>query len=66
MPQIRYVGPFDGVRLPSLNLTVAQGGVVEVDDEAFANLCEQHDWQPADGTPAPTTPPVADENGDQA
>ena len=60
MPQIRYVGPFTPVSLPSLGLEMMPGETVEVDEESFANLCEQTDFESADTayTPPVVTPVV--------
>lgn len=47
MPKIRYIGPFDAVVLPTLGIETRPGEVIDVDDESFANLVEQHDWEAA-------------------
>ena len=71
MPKVRYVGPFDQIVLPTLGIETVPGGEVDVDDESFANLVEQHDWEPVDATSTrrpPKPEPVADaapvESGD--
>jgi hypothetical protein len=69
MPAVRYVGPFDEVDLPTLNLNVKKGGVVTVDEVTHANLCEQHDWQDASVAPAKVVEVVKtteNENGESA
>lgn len=45
MPQVRYCGPFSEVVLPSLGLETVPGGVIDVDDESYANLIQQRDWE---------------------
>lgn len=60
MPQVRYIGPFDVVVLPTLGIETTPGAVIDVDDESFANLVEQHDWEAV----VPTKAAKADKSGD--
>lgn len=49
MKRIKYTGPFDAVDVPDAGLEgVAQGAVVEVDDDMADRLLEQPDnWRRA-------------------
>lgn len=63
MPQVRYVGPFDSILLPTLGIETVPGGVVDVDDLSFASLVEQHDWEAVKPTKAPKGEAADAENG---
>lgn len=44
--KVRYVGPHtEGVEIPSLGITVAQGEAIEVDDEVGKAMAETAEWQ---------------------
>jgi len=48
MAEIQYVGPFDEVVIPALDVTVANGGTVECDDDLAAAFTDQTDWSTAE------------------
>jgi hypothetical protein len=44
MAQIKYVGSAPAVDVPDLGLTVAQGEVIDVDDDRAAEMSTQDCW----------------------
>lgn len=53
MPRIKYVGPHDGVEVPSLGLTFTRGEPVEVDADAAKSLLDQPDNYKSAGADKP-------------
>lgn len=46
--QVKYIGPFNEVEVPSLGVVVKRDGTVDVDDATGAALCEQpRNWKAA-------------------
>ncbi len=59
--KVRYVGPFDEVELPSLNLLAHPGDVLDVPDWEAENLSHQSDWELVDApyvAPEPEAQPA--------
>lgn len=45
--RLEYVGPHDGVELPSLNIACERGQSVDVPDEVGLELIKQDGWKTA-------------------
>jgi hypothetical protein len=45
--RVTYVGPFDGVEIPSLGIAVKRNETVDVPDDVGHDLVAQTDWQTA-------------------
>lgn len=46
--RLKYVGPFEGVEIPALGVTVAQGEELEVTGDVAQELLKRDDWERTD------------------